>query len=52
MSKLQKATKGLGGELNNAQKYLNTKYFKNTANAIKDLSEGTITAVNQFTANN
>ena len=48
MSKLQKATKGLGGELNNAQKYLNTKYFKNTANAIKDLSEGTITAAEAY----
>ena len=42
LAKLEKETKGLGSELKKNQKYLNTKYFKDTAKAAKDLSEGTI----------
>ena len=42
MSKLENSTRGMDNELKKAQKYLNTKYFKDTAKAAKDLSEGTI----------
>ena len=48
MAKLQKATQGLGGELNKTQKYLSTKHFKTTADAIKKLGEGTISATDAY----
>lgn len=48
MAKLQKATQAFGGELNKTQKYLSTKHFKNTADAIKELGEGTISATDAY----
>ena len=48
MAKLQKATQAFGGELNKTQKYLSTKHFKTTADAIKKLGEGTISATDAY----
>ena len=48
--RLTKANKGLTEALQNAQKYNNTKNFKGTAKAIKDLEEGTISAADAYEA--
>lgn len=42
------AEKGLGKELQKTQKYLKTKYFKDTAKATKDLEEGTISVTDAY----
>jgi len=46
--RLEDAQEDLGKVLNKTKKYLETKYFKNTAKAIKDLEEGTISAADAY----
>lgn len=46
--RLESAMNDAGKALNKTQKYLNTKYFKSTAKAIKDLEEGTISASDAY----
>lgn len=48
--RLTKANEGLTEALQKAQKYNNTKNFKGTAKAIKDLEEGTISAADAYEA--
>lgn len=45
---LQNANEKLNKALANTQKYLNTKYLKDTAKAIKDVREGTVSAASAY----